>query len=46
MFFVPSTSPAAWGAVKGSPVLLADFSRDPVTVFLVPVTRWSDGTPD
>jgi hypothetical protein len=46
MFFLPSTAPAAWGAVKGSPVLLADFSRDPVTVFLVPVRRWSDGTPD
>lgn len=46
MFFLPSTVPAAWGAVKGSPVLFADFSRDPVTVFLVPVGRWSDGTPD
>lgn len=46
MFFLPTTNAAAWGAVKDSPVLLADFSRDPVTVFLVPVRRWSDGTPD
>jgi len=47
MFFVPQTLAAEWGAdVKDSPVRWADFSRAPVTVFLVPVGRWSDGTPD
>jgi hypothetical protein len=47
MFFMPQMMAAEWGAdLKGSPVLLADFSRPPVTVFLVPVRRWSDGTPD
>ena len=47
MFFLPITTAAAWGAnLKGSPVVLADSSGDAVTVFLVPVRRWSDGTPD
>jgi hypothetical protein len=47
MFFLPQMLAAEWGAdLKGSPVLLADFSRAPITVFLVPVRRWSDGTPD
>ncbi|MBV9727431.1 MAG: hypothetical protein JO299_19910 [Gammaproteobacteria bacterium] len=47
MFFVPTTPAADWGAdLKDSPVRWANFSRAPVTVFLVPVSRWSDGTPD
>jgi hypothetical protein len=48
MFFVPQTDPAAWGAgVQGSPVLAAfDDKWEGLTVFLVPVRQWSDGTED
>ena len=47
MFFVPTTEPASWGAgLPGSPVVAA-FADIPErhTVFLVPVSRWSDDTP-
>ena len=45
MFFTPYIEPAAWGAnLKGSPVLAFDDSIEHMTVFLVPVGRWSDGT--
>ncbi|HEY6413917.1 MAG TPA: hypothetical protein VIX42_09525 [Edaphobacter sp.] len=44
MFFTPLTDPAAWGAgLQGSPVI-AFKGTEGMTVFLVPVTRWSDGT--
>jgi hypothetical protein len=44
MFFTPLTDPAAWGAgLPGSPVI-AFKGTEGMTVFLVPVTRWSDGT--
>jgi len=47
MFFVPLTQPAAWGAgLPGSPVVAAVPSTDErTTTFLVPVDKWSDGTP-
>jgi hypothetical protein len=48
MFFVPLTEPAVWGAgMPGSPVVGA-FTDGPerLTVFLVPVGKWSDGTAD
>jgi hypothetical protein len=48
MFFVPLTEPASWGAgLPGSPVVGA-FTDTPErhTVFLIPVAKWSDGTPD
>jgi hypothetical protein len=45
MFFEPSTAPEAWGAnLKGSPVMAFKDSPEGVTVFLVPVEEWSDGT--
>jgi hypothetical protein len=47
MFFVPLTEPANWGAGSpGSPVVAA-FTDTPEhhSVFLVPVAKWSDGTP-
>jgi hypothetical protein len=47
MFFAPLTDPVAWGAgLPGSPIL--GFKDDPghVTVFLIPVGKWSDGTVD
>jgi hypothetical protein len=48
MFFVPLTEPASWGAgLPGSPVVAA-FTDTPErhSVFLVPVSKWSDGTDD
>jgi hypothetical protein len=45
MFFLPPTEAATWGAnLKGSPVFAATGAPEPVTIFLVPVTKWSDGT--
>jgi hypothetical protein len=47
MFFTPSTKPAAWGAnLDDSPVLAVEETEDRITIFMVPVPRWSDGTPD
>jgi hypothetical protein len=47
MFFVPLTDPAAWGAdATGSPILAAKVDQDRLTIFLVPVGQWSDGTAD
>jgi len=45
MFFVSQTDPAAWGAgVQGSPIVAFDDKWEGMTVFLVPVRQWSDGT--
>jgi hypothetical protein len=45
MFFLPVTEPAAWGAdLPGSPVIGFKDTQGQVTVFLIPVTKWSDGT--
>lgn len=47
MFFLPTTKAASWGAdLKGSPIFAAQGEPEPVTTFLVPVMRWSDGTSD
>ncbi len=47
MFFVPQTDAQAWGAdVKGSPVLSTADAEDRLTVFMIPVGKWSDGTAD
>jgi len=44
MFFTPLTDPAAWGAgLPGSPVIAFPGSEG-MTIFLVPVAKWSDGT--
>jgi hypothetical protein len=49
MFYVPLMKPANWGAdLPGSPVLLnPQFggAPEPLTEFMVPVSKWSDGTP-
>jgi hypothetical protein len=46
MFFLPITDHATWGAnLPGSPVFAFDDSQAAVTIFLVPVSQWSDGTP-
>ena len=45
MFFLPQTSDMAWGAgLPGSPVLVGQDPSDHLTVFLIPVGKWSDGT--
>ena len=47
MFFVPLADPAAWGAdATGSPILSAKVDQDRLTIFMVPVSQWSDGTAD
>jgi hypothetical protein len=47
MFFLPSIEPSGWGAgMAGSPVFAFDDSVESMTVFLVPVGHWSDGTAD
>ena len=44
MFFAPLTDSAAWGAnLPGSPVI-AFKGTEGMTIFLVPVVKWSDGT--
>jgi len=45
MFFVPQAAPESWGAnLSGSPIVAADDPEDRMTIFLVPVGHWSDGT--
>jgi hypothetical protein len=46
MFFVAHTDDAAWGAnLDGSPVFASQGKPEPVTTFVVPVPKWSDGAP-
>jgi hypothetical protein len=45
MFFVPLADSQTWGAdLPGSPVLTLKDPDDRMTVFLIPVAKWSDGT--
>ena len=45
MFFAPKTDSQAWGAdLPGSPIITFQNSEERLTVFLIPVRRWSDGT--
>lgn len=45
MFLLPRTAGSEWGAdVQGSPILSDSSRPEPITVFFVPVRRWSDGT--
>lgn len=47
MFFLPPTDTATWGAdLKGSPIFGATDPDDRLTIFFVPVAKWSDGTAD
>lgn len=46
MFFVPGVPAKSWGAnVPDSPVLAADDPEERMTIFMVVVGKWSDGTP-
>jgi len=45
MFFVPGDAAKTWGAnLPGSPVIAADDPEERVTIFLVWIGKWSDGT--
>jgi len=47
MFFVPQTGAQTWGAdLPGSPILASEDPEDRLTIFMVPVAKWSDGTAD
>jgi hypothetical protein len=47
MFFVANANDAMWGAnLAGAPVMTGVSGSDPITTFLVPVGKWSDGTQD
>lgn len=47
MFFVPFTEAKVWGAnLPGSPIFSGEEVPNRMTVFMVPVANWSDGTPD
>jgi hypothetical protein len=47
MFFLPQADPASWGANSaGSPIIGFEIPEDRLTMFLVPVSTWSDDTPD
>jgi hypothetical protein len=47
MFFAPLAMGKAWGAnLPGSPIIASDDTLDRLTIFMMPVASWSDGTPD
>jgi hypothetical protein len=54
MFYLANADAAAWGANLDASPIFADStgvfgekgSTEPVTTFFVPVSKWSDGTPD
>ena len=47
MFFVSQADAATWGAnLPGSPILATDVPQDRLTIFMIPVAKWSDGTAD
>jgi len=47
MFFVPLAEAQTWGAnLPGSPMLATEVPLERMTIFMIPVAKWSDGTPD
>jgi hypothetical protein len=47
MFFVPLAEAQTWGAnLPGSPMLATEVPLEHMTIFMIPVAKWSDGTPD
>jgi hypothetical protein len=45
MFFTPETDPKVWGAdVPDSPIIAFKDTEEHLTVFMIPVGHWSDGT--
>ena len=47
MFYFPRTDSLLWGAgLRGSPVIVHQDFPEPITTFVIPLSRWADGTPD
>jgi len=47
MFFIPQTDAKTWGAnLPGSPLIADEQATDRLTIFMVTVAEWSDGTAD
>lgn len=47
MFFVSQVGAETWGANRAdSPILADEVGTDRLTIFMVPVSKWSDGTDD
>ena len=45
MFYLPKTDSLAWGGgLPGSPVIVHQDSPEPITTFVIPVSKYSDGT--
>jgi hypothetical protein len=45
MFFVPQVAPDNWGAnLQASPVIGVEDKTERLTIFMLPVGKWSDGT--
>ena len=45
MFWFPKTDDMFWGAgLPGSPVYVHQYSPEPITEFIISVSKWSDGT--
>lgn len=45
MFYLPKTESMAWGGgLPGSPVIVHQDSPEPITTFVIPVSKYSDGT--
>jgi hypothetical protein len=47
MFFLPQVEAKTWGAnLADSPIMADEVGPDRLTIFMVPVSQWSDGTDD
>jgi hypothetical protein len=47
MFWAARTEPKSWGAgMPGSPIIASEVIPGRLTVFMIPVGKWSDGTTD
>jgi len=45
MFYLPKTDSMAWGGgLPGSPVIVHQDSPEPITTFVIPLSKYSDGT--
>ena len=45
MFFIPQADAQSWGAnLPDSPILASEMKADRLTIFMVTVAKWSDGT--
>ena len=45
MFFVPQADAQSWGAnLADSPIIASEMPADRLTIFMVTVDKWSDGT--